>query len=182
MFKIIKNQDSNNNIHKCGALLVSGPCVTPLVTAREVSPNCGQRSPAGLLTCACEMDASCATALPHLRQDRIQVCESVRLAGPYARASEIRPFQLPRLYCEGSTMQGRLRFILSSCPGSTVKEALEKELEDVLSEPIYCIHLCVQTPEAKIAVGRVVCSLLILGFWDPPCSILAFCSQHLLCS
>lgn len=25
LFKIIKNQDSNNNIHKCGALLVSGP-------------------------------------------------------------------------------------------------------------------------------------------------------------
>lgn len=49
-------------------------------------------------------------------------------------------------------------------------------------EPIYCIHLRVQTPEAQIAVSRVVCSLLTLWFGDPPCSVTAFCSQHLLCS
>lgn len=140
-----------------------GPCVSALVTAHEADPNYWLQSHADLLICTCRMDGCI-----------LYYCSSRLKSGPNSSLSECVRLAEPWL-------QGCLKNV-PSCPCFKVKEALQKELEETLSELIYCIHPNVQTPEAKITFCRATCSLLTLGFPDPPDSLVAFCSQYLMYS
>lgn len=67
-----------------------------------------------------------------------------------ARVPEKCPFQLPKLYCKGSALEG-------------VGRGAE------WAYLLYPSH--VQTPEAKTAFNRAACCLPALWFCDTPCSV-----------